>query len=61
MITQPGTRPQILRCNDVVLPLGVGGAHLDMVDDLRRTAKQRSDERPPATVADRLLEALGLR
>ncbi len=41
MITQTGTRPQFLHCNDVVLTLGVGGSHLDMVDDLRRTAWRR--------------------
>lgn len=41
MITQTGTRPQFLHCNDVVVTLGVGGSHLDMVDDLRRTAWRR--------------------
>lgn len=41
MITQTGTRPQFLHCNDVVVTLGVGGSHLDLVDDLRRTAWRR--------------------
>ena len=41
MITQPGSPPQFLHCNDVVLTLGVGGSHVDMVDELRRTAKRR--------------------
>jgi len=44
MITQPGTRPQLLHCNDVVVTLGVGGSHLDLVDQLRRTAWRRFAE-----------------
>ena len=40
MITQTGIRPHF-RCNDVVLTLGVGGNHLEMVDDLRRAAWAR--------------------
>ena len=44
MITQPGTRPQFLHCNDVVVTLGVGGDHLEMVDQLRRAACRRFAE-----------------
>jgi len=44
MITQPGTQPQFLHCNDVVVTLGVGGDYMDMVAELRRTAWQRFAE-----------------
>jgi hypothetical protein len=44
MIPQPGSRPQLLHCNDVVVTLVVGGSHDDMVDDLRRTARRRFAE-----------------
>jgi len=47
MMVQPSSRPQLPHCNDVVLTLGVGGSHVDMVDELRRTARRRwaEDER----------------
>ena len=44
MITQTGTRPQFLHCNDVVITIGGGGSHFDMVDELRRTAWRRFAE-----------------
>jgi len=43
MTTMTATRPHF-HCNDVVVTLGVGGSHLDLVDDLRRTAWQRFSE-----------------
>jgi hypothetical protein len=43
MTTMTTTRPHF-HCNDVVVTLGVGGAHLDLVDDLRRTAWQHFAE-----------------
>ena len=61
MITQPGMRPQILRCNDIVLPLGVGGDHVDMVEDLRRTAQQRTGEPHATPFGTWLRELLGSR
>ena len=44
MITQPGTRPQFLHCNDVVITIGGGDSHFEMVDQLRRTAWRRFAE-----------------
>jgi len=44
MITQTGTRPQFLHCNDVVITVGAGDSHYDMVDQLRRTAWRRFAE-----------------
>jgi hypothetical protein len=43
MSTMTGTLTHF-HCNDVVLTLGVGGPHNDLVDDLRRTAWMRSTE-----------------
>ena len=40
MITQPGTRPQFLHCNDVVITIGGGGSHFEMVDELRRRRRR---------------------
>lgn len=52
MITQPATRLEFLHCNDVVLTLGVGGSHLDMVDELRRTVQRRFAEGQGSLVGD---------
>jgi hypothetical protein len=43
MTTLTATRPPFT-CYDVVLTLGVGGPHNDMVDELRRTAWMRTSE-----------------
>jgi hypothetical protein len=43
MTTMTGTLPHY-RCNDVVLTLGVGESHFDMVDELRRAAWRRFAE-----------------
>ena len=44
MITQTDTRPQFLHCNDVVITIGGGDSHFEMVDQLRRTAWRRFAE-----------------
>ena len=33
-------------CNDVLVTLGVGGSHDELVDELRRVALAREPERP---------------
>ena len=43
MTTLTATRPPFT-CYDVVLTLGVGGSHNDLVDELRRTAWMRTSE-----------------
>lgn len=43
MITTTSNRPHFY-CNDVVLTLGVGGPHFELVDELRRTAWRRFAE-----------------
>jgi len=45
MTTQTGTKAQF-HCNDVVVTLGVGGSHDELVDELRRVALARTPERP---------------
>ena len=47
MTTLTATRPPFA-CYDVVLTLGVGGPHNELVDDLRRAAWSRTTVEPPS-------------
>jgi hypothetical protein len=59
MITQPGTRPQFLHCNDVVITIGGGDSHYEMVDQLRRAAWRRLAEDQRTRVGSWLRSATG--
>ena len=56
MITQPGTRPQFLHCNDVVVTIGGGDSHFEMVDappHEHGAASRRASAPASATAAQR--------
>ena len=53
MTTITATRPHFA-CYDVVLTLGVGGPHNELVDDLRRAAWSRTTADSESTARSRL-------